>query len=359
MREAVTGIVPRTAMISREGMTLAALAAMLLLLAVVAVGIGAVGITPPQALRIIADACGITTGGFEARQANVLLTIRLPRVLLAILIGAGLGVSGGGMQAIFRNPLADPALVGVSAGAALGAVTTIVLGKLIFGALTGAAAIFSLPVASFAGGLLATALVYRIAMRGGRASITGMLLAGIAVNAMAGALTGILTFLASDAQLRTITFWTMGSLGGASWSSLGAIAPFLLASIIIVPRLWSRLNIIALGEGEARHLGVDVERLRRWVVILVALAVGASVAVAGIIGFIGLVAPHLLRLIIGPNHRHLLPGSALLGALLLLAADLIARTAVIPAELPIGAVTALLGAPMFIWLLVRERREEG
>ncbi|MCI0529072.1 MAG: iron ABC transporter permease [Nitrospira sp.] len=186
-----------------------------------------------------------------------------------------------------------------------------------------------------------------------------MLLAGVAVNALAGAGIGLLIFMATDAQLRNATFWSLGSLRGATWKSVGAVAPFVLVSVFLILQLSRSLNALLLGEAEAGHLGVHVEQIKRWIVALVALTVGASVSVAGIIGFVGLVVPHLLRLMIGPDHRYLLLGSALLGACLLLGADLIARTLVVPAELSVGIVTALIGAPFFLWLLRRDRLRGG
>jgi iron complex transport system permease protein len=324
--------------------------------ALAALSIGAVTITPREVLAILAARLGITLPwGFEPAQAAVLEMIRAPRVVLAVLVGAALAVAGAALQGLFRNPLADPALLGVSAGAALAAVAVIVLGatwlaglETLFGAAT-------LPLAAFGGGLVATLLVHRLARREDETPIATLLLAGIAINAIAGAGTGVLTFVADDNQLRTLTFWSMGSLGGATWGAVGAAAPLILLAGLLIPLHARALNALLLGEAEARHLGFDPERMKTRLVVLVALAVGAAVALSGIIGFIGLVVPHLLRLTIGPDHRWLLPGAALLGATLLLGADLIARTLVAPAELPIGIVTALIGGPFFLWLL-RARR---
>src|SRR5699024_1807181 len=205
------------------------------------------------------------------------------------------------------------------------------------------------------GGILATVIVYQLSTSRGKTNVATMLLAGIAINALTGAGIGYLVFMANDEQLRDITFWSLGSLGGAVWTSVLITAPFMLAAIFFLPRLSKGLNAMLLGEAEARHLGVQTERLKKWIILLVALAVGTSVSAAGIIGFVGLVVPHLLRLIIGPDHRLLLPGAALLGACLLLASDLAARTLVAPTELPIGIITATLGAPFFLWLLLRNK----
>lgn len=338
------------------GLPLAGLGALMLVVALLALATGAVNITPGQVLAILADQIGLSLPwSFDVRHELVLLNIRLPRVLLGLLVGAGLSVSGAAMQGLFRNPLADPGLIGVSSGAALGAVSVIVLAPVLSisaGAWMGA---FLLPLAAFAGGVIATLVVYRLATSNGQTSVATMLLAGIAINAVAGAGTGMLTFVADDDQLRDLTFWSLGSLGGATWTTLIAIAPCVLICVAAAPSLARSLNAMLLGESEARHLGIHTETVKRLVILGAALAVGASVAVAGVIGFIGLVVPHLLRLALGPDHRLLLPGSALFGATLLTGADLLARMVVQPAELPIGIVTALVGGPFFLWLLLRRR----
>jgi iron complex transport system permease protein len=319
-----------------------------------------VAITPGQLLAILARRCGLTLPwAYAAQQETILLAIRLPRVLLGGLIGAGLATAGAAMQGLFRNPLADPGLVGVSSGAAFAVVSMIVLGATAFHGVTRLLGPFTLPAAAFGGGVVTTLVIYWLASLSGRTVVTTMLLAGIAVNALTGAGIGLLTFVATDAQLRTITFWSLGSLGGATWASVGAVVPCIGLAVVCLVGLARALNVLLLGESEAGHLGIDIERVKRVVILCVALAVGAAVSVAGIIGFIGLVVPHLLRLVLGPDHRYLLPGSALLGASLLLGADLVARTLTAPAELPIGIVTALLGAPFFLWLLLRHRQQWG
>lgn len=319
--------------------------------------LGAVAIAPGQVLAILAEQVGVSLPwAYETRQELVLTAIRLPRVLLAVGVGGGLAVSGAVMQGLFRNPLADPSLIGVSSGAALAAVITIVLGSTVFSAWSDWLGAFLLPAAAFMGGVLATVIVYRLATREGRTSVATMLLAGIAINALAGAGTGLMIFIADDDQLRDLTFWTLGSLGGATWTRLAVVGPVLLGGMLATPLLARPLNALLLGEGEALHLGINTEQVKKLVITLAALVVGAAVAVSGIIGFIGLVVPHLLRLAVGPDHRVLVPGSALLGGALLLGADLLARTIVAPAELPIGIVTALLGAPFFLWLLLRDRK---
>ena len=278
----------------------------------------------------------------------------MPRTLLGLAVGMVLALCGVAMQGLFRNPLADPGLVGVSSGAALGAAVAIV-GGAAFGGLPEAFAPYLLSACAFVGGLLVTALVYRLGRRDGQTNVATMLLAGIALTALAGAAIGLFTYLADDATLRTLTFWNLGSLNGASYARLWPLLLATLAVALWLPRRARALNALLLGESEARHLGFDVERLKRELVFCTALGVGAAVAAAGLIGFIGLVVPHLMRLLVGPDHRLLLPASALAGASLLLLADLVARLALAPAELPIGIVTALIGAPFFLYLLVRGR----
>jgi ABC-type Fe3+-siderophore transport system, permease component len=323
----------------------------LLVCLVLCVGIGAMPIRPLQVLSIFGAKVGLPPlVPFDAQQQAVLEAIRLPRVLLGVLVGAALAVSGAALQGLFRNPLADPGLLGVSSGASVAVAAGIVLHIQPFG-------IYSLPVAAFAGSTIAIVAIYALAQqRDRRTNVATMLLAGIAINALCGSGTGLFTFLSTDEQLRTITFWQLGSLGGATWSAVATAAPFLLLCVVGMPFLGTALNALLLGEGNARFLGVPVEAVKGIAVALVALGVGAGVAVAGMIGFVGLVVPHLIRLWVGPNHRTLLPASALLGGTLLMLADLLARTIVAPAELPIGIVTALLGAPFFLHQILKARR---
>lgn len=333
------------------------LALLLIVVVLLAVGIGAVSIHPEQVLAILLKQLGIQTAiSFEARQESVLMVIRLPRVVMGVLIGATLAVSGASIQGLFRNPLADPGLIGISSGAALTAALMIVFGTTALSSITALLGSLALPLAAFVGGVAATLLIYRLATLGGRTSVTTMLLAGIAINALCGAAIGMMTYVATDDQLRDITFWSLGSLGRANWNIVAALVPLTLLTLLPLPFLARSLNAMLLGEAEAGHLGVNVERVKLAVIILVALGVGAGVAAAGIIGFLGLVVPHLIRLAFGPDHRLLLPASALLGASLLVVADLLARTVAVPAEVPIGIVTALVGGPFFLWLLLRDRR---
>jgi len=347
----------------RQRLLLPALLVLLLAAVVAGTGAGAVSIPVPALLGILLHKLGLSTGfTFEPQQEAVLWAIRLPRVCLGVLVGAALGLAGASMQGLFRNPLADAGLIGISSGASLAAVGTIVLEVKLVALFAGLAAVrealgfYLLPTVAFAGACGTTLLVYRISREGGRTVVATMLLVGMAITALTGALTGLLTYVATDEQLRSITFWGLGSLGGASWPTVLRLLPFLGLPLLWLPRLGKSLNLLALGEEQARHLGLPVARLKRRLIGLATLAVGASVAVVGTIGFIGLLVPHLIRLVAGPDNRRVLPGSALGGASVLVLADTLARTVVAPAELPIGILTALLGAPVFLWILLRQRQ---
>lgn len=291
----------------------------------------------------------------SARDRIIIYDIRLPRVVLGALIGSALAVSGAVMQGLFRNPLADPGIVGVSAGAGLGAVSVIVLGGTALAPFTTLLGSMALPLAAFIGGLVTTLILYQVATRQGRTSVATMLLAGIALSALAMALTGVLIYMADDRQLRDLTFWQLGSLAGATWTKIGTAGPVMLAALVAMPFFARGLNALSLGEATANHLGIQVQKLKYVAIAGVSAAVGASVAVSGGIGFVGIVVPHLLRLTIGPDNRYLLPSSALLGATLLILADTVSRTIVAPAELPIGIITATVGGPFFLWILLRKR----
>ncbi|REC58211.1 iron ABC transporter permease [Rhodosalinus sediminis] len=327
-----------------------ALGGLVLVAAWAALATGAAGVSLPQALGRL-----VTGAGLTLQEQVVLWEIRLPRLVTGLCVGAALAVSGAVMQGLFRNPLADPGLVGVGAGAGLGAVTAIVLGGLLPPALAALAGIYTVPIAAFLGGWAATLILYRVSTRAGRTSVATMLLAGIALGALAGAVTGLLVYAADDQQLRDLTFWGLGSLAGASWPKLAVAAPVMLLAMAGTLWLARGLNGLALGEAAAAHLGVPVQRMKNLAILAVAAATGAAVAVSGGIGFIGIVVPHLLRLATGPDHRYLLPNAALLGAALLVGADIVARSVIAPAELPIGIVTALMGAPVFLWILLRRR----
>lgn len=323
----------------------------------IAMGVGALNIPLSNTLAILFETLGFG-GPVDATESAVVMSIRLPRVLLAGLVGGSLAVAGAALQGIFRNPLADPGLIGVSSGAALGVVCWIVFGGFIVAqwpALEVLRSTWVTPLAAFAGGLGATAIVVGLSRRDGRIDVTTMLLAGIAVNAFAGAVIGCAIFASDEEQLRTVTMWTLGSLGGATWNVVAVVAILSVVPVIALIRKAGQLDLMLLGESEAAHLGVSVTRLNLGVVVASALLVGASVGFTGLIGFVGLVVPHLLRLLGGPEHRWVLPGSFALGALMLVLADLFSRTAVAPAELPIGIVTALVGAPFFVALLIRSK----
>ncbi len=283
-------------------------------------------------------------GGLDPELARLIVhEVRLPRVLLGFLVGGALALCGGVMQGLFRNPLASPYVLGIASGASAGAALVIALGW------SGPAA---LPLGAFLGGALAVALVYRLSQRGGRTSPLSLILAGIALGAIFSALTSLLIFLsAGDRRLSEIVFWLMGSLGRASWPYLWVMAPVVLLGSAAIFASSRELNALALGEEGARHLGLEPERLKRLLLGLCTLLVGAAVAFAGTIGFIGLIIPHLVRLVLGPDHRALLPAAALAGGVLLVWADALARTALRPAELPVGIITALVGAPFFLYLL--------
>lgn len=300
---------------------------------------------------------GLVTGSAEddTLARIILWEVRLPRIAMGALVGAALAVSGAVMQGLFRNPLADPGIVGVSAGVGLGAITAIVLGGLLPTALQSLIGLYTMPLAAFLGGWASVLLLYGVATRGGRTSVATMLLAGIALGALSGAISGLLVYAANDQQLRDLTFWGLGSLAGATWAKLATAAPIIALALIAATTLGRGLNGLALGEATALHLGIPVQRTKTLAILTVAGATGAAVAVSGGIGFVGIVVPHLLRLATGPDHGPLLINSALLGASLLLGADILSRLIIAPAELPIGIVTAVLGAPVFLWILLRRR----
>ncbi|EKO3386334.1 FecCD family ABC transporter permease [Vibrio fluvialis] len=290
-----------------------------------------------------------------AKHINLVIhEIRFPRTLLCMLVGAILALCGTVMQGLFRNPLAEPGIIGVSAGASLGAALAIVLlGNLNFDARWMNA--ITLPLCAFLGGALTTIVVYRLGTNKFGTSVTIMLLAGVAISAVSGAGIGYLNYVADDQMLRDLTLWSMGSFAGANWQSITLCGITLLGLYFYFTRRAMALNALLLGESEARHLGIPIQRLKRALIVLSAVGVGVTVSAAGMIGFVGLVVPHLGRMLVGPDHRNLLPVSALLGALLLTIADMFARVTAAPAELPIGIVTALVGAPFFLYLLFQQK----
>ncbi len=318
--------------------------------ALLSLTVGTVSISWVEALRAVVGSSSTT------QIDTILFDIRLPRILLAIFVGAVLATTGAVMQGLFRNPLADPSLIGVSSGASVGASLMIVTagGFIQGGALVGLSLV---SIGAFVGGFTATLLVYRLATSGMGTSVTTMLLAGIAIGALAGALNSLLSYFSDNDMLRQISLWQMGNLSGASWlkvSIMGVVAVLLMS---LFPRDSKALNALLLGESEARHLGINVQWVKRRLIALTALGVGVSVAVAGLVGFVGLIMPHIIRLMIGPDHRWLIPASGLAGAVLLVIADSLARVVVIPAELPTGILTAILGAPFFVILLLQQRQD--
>lgn len=298
-----------------------------------------------------------STTDIHTDQINtILFDIRLSRICLAFLIGAILAISGAVMQGLFRNPLAAPSLIGVSSGASVGASIVIVL----TGAWLQTNAVLGLSVVAlgaFIGSFLITLLVFRLSTSTLGTSVTTMLLAGIAISALGGAVNSLLSYFADNEMLRQISIWQMGNLSTANWTRVSIVAVVAVVVLILFPRESKSLNALLLGESEARHLGIDVQRVKKKLILLTTLGIGTAVAVAGMIGFVGLIVPHIVRLLIGPDHRWLLPVSALAGGILLLIADTLARVIIAPAELPTGILTAILGAPFFIMLLIQQRRE--
>jgi len=310
---------------------------------------GAYAISTAQLWGVLRDAWqGVVA---PTPEHLVFMNIRLPRLLLGIAAGAGLGVAGALMQGLFRNPLADPGLIGISSGAALAAGITIVLGAWLLPVLPRTLGSWTLVSMAFCGGMAVTFLIYVLSRSEGGTRMALMLLAGIAINALAGAGLGFLSVMATDEQLRSLQFWLLGSLGGARWSAVTLVGTVVLLACAAALTLAAPLNALALGESQARLLGVDVERVKRRAIVITAFAVGSVTAATGVIGFIGLIAPHWVRMVAGPDHRIVLPASGLLGAALVLAADTVARTAMAPSELPLGVLTAFIGVPMFLLML--------
>lgn len=326
-----------------------------LVVALLATTVGAAGIPLPRLAAALGFNIGHADPSMLARDQLVLWSIRIPRIAVAGMIGGLLALSGAIMQGLFRNPLADPALVGVSSGGALAAATAIVIADSAWGASFQFLQLELLPVAAFAGSLLTTTLLYKIASREGRTSVAIFLLAGLAIAAIANAGIGLLVFVADDRQLRDITFWLLGSMSGATWPKAALVAPVVVVALIAIPFIARGLDVLVLGEAEAFHTGVDVERLKKISIVLISAMTGIAVSICGVVGFVGIVVPHLLRMVIGPGHRMLLPASVCLGAILMIGADTIARTLAAPAEVPIGVLTATLGAPFFLFILLRQR----
>ena len=330
-------------------MLLGCFAALLVMCIVLSFGIGPLKVAPLDVLRIVLSGLGLADGeGLNPRDVAVIWNLRIPRALMGALVGASLALAGAGLQGLFGNPLADPGVVGVSQGAALGAVGAIALGVTTFGDWT-------VPLAAFIGGMATTTLIYVLARPGRGIGMTTLLLVGIAIGAACSAAIGFFTFRASATQLQSLVFWQMGSLGSADWAAVTAVLPAFVIGLAGMLMLATPLDMLALGERQAQHIGLDVRRTRALLVFCSALLVGAAVAFAGTIGFVGLVVPHVVRMIAGPRHRWLLPLSALVGAILIVVADTAARTLSPPSEIPRGLFSAALGAPFFLWLVLRQK----
>ena len=329
----------------------AALGALVVASAAISLSVGPVGIPVGNIGSIVLSLFGFEAGGFARTEQLVVEQIRLPRIVIGALVGGALGAAGAAMQGLFRNPMADPGIIGVSSGGALGAVVAIS---------TGMAGLFflALPAFAFVGAVGAAFLVYGIAAVGGRFSMATLLLAGVAVNAFISAIVSAIVILLPDnGALREVIFWLAGGLDSRSWEHVRVAAPPILAGAGVIMLMARDLNLLTLGDDEARSMGVRVEAARVVLLGAAALVTGAAVAVSGVIGFVGLVTPHILRLLVGPDHRALIPMSALGGAVFVLAADTVARTIIQPAEFRIGVLTAFLGAPFFIFLLIRNKRQ--
>ena len=333
---------------------------LLAIISLVSTTIGPVKISILQIIDILFESININTNlsSSEISQAfkTVVLDIRLPRILMGIIVGIALGISGAILQGLFRNPLIDPGFIGVSSGAAIGAMFVIMFSQLI--AIENNFYVqFLLPVFAMSGGLSTTILVYKMSQMSGKTNIMAMLLSGIAVNAFSGSIIGFLVYRASDMELRSFTFWTLGSLDNSNWLIVSIAVVAILIPIIISINLRKKLDIFMLGDAEAGYLGLNIEKLKKRIIFISALMVGVTVAFCGMIGFIGLVTPHLVRLIMGPSHKTLIFGSAILGAIILILADFISRIIIAPAQLPIGIITSALGAPFFLWLIVSQKQK--
>jgi iron complex transport system permease protein len=338
----------------RAAAVIVGLVAALAVMSLVSAGTGQLHVPADEVLGSLFHKMGIDLGPMPSHPNGdaVLWNIRFPRLVMGLLVGAALGASGAVMQGVFGNPLAEPAVIGVSSGAAVGACAVIVFGWTFAGS-------FSIAVAAFGTALITTMIVYTLSRRDGRTEVVTLVLMGVAMQAVCAGLIAYLVFLGDTAAREQIVFWQLGSLNGSRWQQVAVAAPCIGIGLAGVLVLSKRLDLLALGEKPARHLGVNVEVLRMTAIVLLTLAVAAAVAFSGIIGFIGLVVPHLIRMSVGPAHKVLVPASAIGGALVITTADLIARTAVDYADLPIGMLTALVGGPFFFWLLIRARAQAG
>lgn len=332
----------------RPGAVLTALGLLACFSVVLSTGFGAVHVPLADTLRVLVARLPGIDIQVPAHYDAILWSVRLPRVLTAGLVGFALGVCGAAMQGFFRNPMASPDIVGVSAGASMGSVVAIFLGWTTISP-------WLLPTSAFIGAIVATLVTYILATRGGRTDTATLLLAGVAVSSFFGSGISLLYHFVDDGVLRQIVYWLMGNLGGKRWEHVALLTPFVLVGSVALWGFARDLNVLLMGEDQARSLGVNVERTKRWMILLVSLVTGAAVSVSGMIGFVGLIVPHILRHLVGPDHRWLLPASALGGATLLILSDLVARTAFAPVELRPGIVTSMLGVPFFLYLLAKRR----
>ncbi|OED42741.1 ABC transporter permease [Endozoicomonas sp. (ex Bugula neritina AB1)] len=325
-----------------------AVATVLGLVFLLSIAVGPLSLSLPEVLSALGHVFNNESlNDVEQLNATVVWDLRLARAVTALIVGGSLAACGAAMQGLFGNPLADPGIVGVSSGASLGAIFVIVLGLSTFG-------VWTLPAGAFLAGIATTFIIYSLSKPGeGGADSSRLLLVGIAINAISGAIAGLMTYLATTDQLMSLTFWSMGSLSSASWTTVAITIVPALAGLLMLQFWAKQLDLLALGEREARHLGVDVDSLRRWLVVITALLVASAVSFSGTIGFVGLIVPHIIRLTIGPMHRYLLPLSALGGALLLMLADIAARTLDPPGEVPLGVLMGAIGGPFFLWMIWR------
>jgi len=327
---------------------------------VLAIRTGAVDITYKEIFISLAKAFGFHPDAkIEPIQEGVFMQIRLPRVLLCVIVGAGLSVSGALMQALFRNPIVEPGLIGTSSGAAFGAALVFVVGKNFFGEYSHLLGVMALPASAFVFSLIATTLVYKISTSFGKITVSIMILVGVAINALMASCTGFLSYIARDPQARSITFWNLGTFSGADWNSVMLVYAVTIPSIILVLRYSKALNALLLGESEAGYLGINTDSLKTKVILLNTFIVAIVTSVVGVIGFVGLIVPHILRMIKSSDNRFLIIGSTLVGAIIMNLADMVSRVIIAPAELPIGIVTSFVGAPIFIWLLLRQKGGKG
>jgi len=331
----------------------------LIILSIISLGYGPVELSIKQIFDIIFYKINLNNGlSFNLIQETVFWNIRLPRLLLGLIVGLALGSTGAILQGLFRNPLIDPGFIGISSGAAVGAMISIMFSSIAYNIFKISHFIL-LPLLAIIGAFIVTMMIYKMSKVENKTNIMAMLLSGIAINALAGAIIGIFVSISSDSQLRSFTFWTLGGLDRSNWNIVGISYLIISINFFLVFSLRDKLDIFMLGDSEALCLGINVEKLKKRIILISSIMVGVTVAFCGMIGFIGLVTPHLIRLLIGPNHRYLIPGSAILGSIILVLSDLISKSVIAPAQLPVGVVTSSIGAPIFIWLIYNQKKRIG